>query len=156
MYLPYGVKFVSATLTADRVRAIPLLTGGSSRQHRPERPAAENVDVEVRDFLAGIEPDVGEQPIPGSTSPASRAIRPAARTKPAISPSERFRGEVVPGHVSSLGNHKDMGRGQRVDVMKGEHMLVLVDRLRRNLAAKDPREDVIVVIRLGSASIGIA
>jgi hypothetical protein len=42
-----------------------------------------------------------------------------------------------------------MDRGQGGDVVKGEDMLVFIDLVARNLAAKDLREDVLIVIGLG-------
>ena len=42
-----------------------------------------------------------------------------------------------------------MDRRQRVDVVEGERVLVLVDLLARQLAAQDLGEDVAVVIGLG-------
>ena len=42
-----------------------------------------------------------------------------------------------------------MERRLRVDVVKGERELVIIDGLRRQLAAQDAREDIAVVIGLG-------
>ena len=53
--------FLAGSLAAQTERAIPHATD-LARQHRPERLAAEDVDVEVRHFLAGALADVGEQP----------------------------------------------------------------------------------------------
>ena len=39
-----------------------------------------------------------------------------------------------------------MGRGQRIDVVKGEDVLVLVDFLAWDLAAQDAGEDIIAVV----------
>ena len=47
----------------------PRIGERSPRQHRPERPAAEDVDVEVRHFLAAVRADIGEQPIAGRDQP---------------------------------------------------------------------------------------
>ena len=41
----------------------------SAGEHRPERAAAEQVDVEVRHFLAAMRADIGEQPVAGRDQP---------------------------------------------------------------------------------------
>src|SRR5438046_5722898 len=56
-------------------------------------------------------------------------------------------GEIVPGDVRPLWNDEDVGRRQRMEVVEGEHLLVLIDGVRRNLSAQDSREDIAVVIR---------
>ena len=45
-----------------------------------------------------------------------------------------------------------MGRGQRVDVVKGEDVLVLVDFVAGDLAAQDAGEDIVAIVRQLSAS----
>src|SRR5271169_5479453 len=57
-----------------------------------------------------------------------------------------IRREIVERDIFALGDYQDMGRGQRVDVVKGEDVLVLVDFIARDLAAKDSGEDIIAVV----------
>ena len=85
---------------------------------------------------------------PARPARSSRAILPTARTKAGDLLVRALSRKVVPGDVGALGNHQDVRRRERVDVVEGERMLVLVDLLRRDLAAQDPREDVVVVIGL--------
>ena len=42
-----------------------------------------------------------------------------------------------------------MGRRERIDVVEGERMLVLVNPLGGDLAAQDAREDVALIVRPG-------
>ena len=41
----------------------------SNRQHRAQRPAAEDVNMQMRHFLMAVLPDVGEQAISGLNQP---------------------------------------------------------------------------------------
>src|SRR3546814_968680 len=56
-------------------------------------------------------------------------------------------GEIVPRHIGALGDHEDVGRRLRVDIVERQRVRVFVDPVRRNLAAQDLREDILIVIR---------
>ena len=117
------------------------------REHPPERPAGEEVDVEVRHFLAAVLAHVGQQR--GSrcaSSPRSFATLPTARMKPAISLGAGAGAEVGERDVAPLRDHQHMRRRLRVDVVEGERPLVLMDLLAGDLAAQDAGEDVGVVV----------
>lgn len=68
---PQHPKLAVAVKAGPRVR--PGVTNGeappqafvSARQHRAQRLACEEVDVEVRHFLMGVHADIGEQAIAG-------------------------------------------------------------------------------------------
>ena len=57
---------------------------------------------------------------------------------------------VERGHMR-LGDHEEVHRGDRVDVVEGEDVLVLVDLLRGDLAAHDLAEDAVrhLILRPG-------
>src|SRR5260370_38577781 len=61
----------------------------------------------------------------------------------------RVRGKIVDRDVFALGDDDDMNRRLRVDVAKGEDMLVLIDFAARQFAAQDAGEDVIAVVGHG-------
>src|SRR4029077_6178947 len=60
--------------------------------------------------------------------------------------SRGIRGKIVKGEVLSLGDHQDMRRALRADVVEGEDVLVLIDLFARDLAAQDAGEDVVAVV----------
>ena len=108
------------------------------QQHRSKRLAAEDVDVEMGDLLAGALADIAEQPIAlddellvardladGADEAGDFLIRGFGR-------------KIVPGDVGPLGNDQDVDRRKRVDVVEGERPLVLIDLLAGKLSAKDP------------------
>src|SRR3546814_866892 len=104
------------------------------------------MDVEVRDFLMAVEAGVGEQTVAGGDEPlvARDLAHRADETRDLGLAAPR--GEIVPAHIGALGDHEDMQGRLRVDVVERERILVLVNRLRRQFAAQDAREDIAVVI----------
>ena len=108
---------------------------GISREHRPQRASAKNVDMEVRDLLSRIHADVAEQTI------AAGHERLVAGNL-AHSPHEsgdllgwRALRKIVPRDVASLGNDQNVDWRQRINVMEGQGVLVLVHLVRGDLAA---------------------
>ena len=107
------------------------------------------MDVKVRDFLARVRSGVGEQAIARlDQSEVARDLADGA-DEPGDLRVGCPRGEIVPRNIRALRDHQDVGRRKRIDVVERKRVLVLIDSLRRNLAAQDPREDVAVVIGLG-------
>ena len=91
--------------------------------------------VKVRHLLAGIETGVRKQPITvldQSGSTRNMAHRPNESDDFGIGSAGR---KVVPRDVRSLRNHKNMGRGQGVNIVKCECELILIDLPRRNFTA---------------------
>ena len=54
--------------------------------------------------------------------------------------------EIVEMNVGALGNHQHMDRRLGIDVVEGQDVLVLIDRLARNLFAQDAGEDVAGIV----------
>src|SRR5690349_6368952 len=107
------------------------------------------MDVEMRHLLPGVHPGIGEEAVAGLD-----------QTRVAGDPADgadeagdlAFRGpagEIVPRHVSALGDDEDVDRLLRLDVVEGERMLVLMDLAARYLAAQDAGEDIGLVIGAG-------
>src|SRR5687768_14766643 len=126
----------------------PLAAQRLTRQHRSQWLAAENVDMEVRHFLARPLADVGQQAVTLDHHPRFAGdMADGADETGHLGVAGAFR-EIVPRHVRSLGDHQDVDRRQRIYVVEGERVLVLIDLLAGQLAAEDFREHVAVVIRL--------
>ena len=62
----------------------------------------------------------------------------------------RFLREIVDRDVLAFRDHDDMGRRLRIDVVKGEDVLVLIDLPAGQFAAKDAGENVIRVVGQGT------
>src|SRR5215472_10870225 len=57
-----------------------------------------------------------------------------------------FLGEIVERDVFAFGDHENMRRSLRADVVKGEDVLVLIDLLAGDFAAQDPGEDIVGIV----------
>src|SRR3954452_18446234 len=98
--------------------------------------------VEVRYYLAGVQPDVGEHTVALAHEPGvARDLADRADKAGDLRVRRPLR-KIVPRDVRSLGDHQYVRRRERVDVVQGERIFVLVDRLRRDLPAQDAGEDV--------------
>src|SRR5687767_1932940 len=107
------------------------------------------MDVEVRHLLARVHADIGEQSVARLDQPmVPRHLADRTHEAGDLLGGPALR-KIVPGDVGAFGDDEDVDGCRRVDVEEGERMLVLMDALRRNLAAQDPGEDVAVVIRAG-------
>ena len=62
----------------------------------------------------------------------------------------RFLREIVDRDVLAFRDHDDMGRRLRIDVVKGEDVLVLIGLAAGQFAAKDAGENVIRVVGQGT------
>lgn len=63
-----------------------------------------------------------------------------------------FFAEIGHGQVSSFGNHQNMDRCLRINVMKGDGEFVVIDFLARNFAAKDLGKNIVWIIGHGLGS----
>ena len=81
--------------------------------------------VQVRNFLAGVEAGVGKQPVPALNEPCFTCNSPDCAHKSGDFGLRGMFSEVVPGDVAALGNHQNVGRGKRADVVESQHVLVL-------------------------------
>src|SRR3954465_541380 len=88
----------------------------SAREHRPERPTAENVDVEVRHLLAAVRPRIGKQAVAGLDQSVLPGDVPDGADEPGDPSLGRARGKVVPRDVGALRDHQDMNRRLRAYV----------------------------------------
>src|SRR5690606_18720838 len=120
----------------------------SARDHRAERLASEQVDMEVRYFLAAIGSDVRQQPVTW----LDQALLARDMANRADEAGDLFRarprGKIVPAHVSTLRDHQHVHRRLRCDIVEGERPLVLVDLLARDISAQDFSEYVVGIVRL--------
>src|SRR3546814_8876276 len=125
--------------------AAPPLSPGrrvlvSAHEHRAERLAGEDVDVEVGDFLMAVEPDVGEQAIAGGDEALiARDLADGADEACDFFGARALR-EIVPAHIGAPGDDEDVQRRLRVDVVKGQGVFVLVNLLA--IGGESGRESV--------------
>ena len=90
---PSPAPVVGRVAAAPSPPAAPALRASVLLDHRPERPAGEDVDVEVRDLLVRVARrcwrGCDSRPRP---RPAARAVSPTAAKKPPISAGRRLAG----------------------------------------------------------------
>src|SRR6516162_6159719 len=102
--------------------------------------------MKMRDLLMAVPADIGENPITGfGHTLLPRNIAEGADKCGEFSRRSLFR-KIVEGDVLSLGDHQYMCRRACGNVVKGEHVLVLVDFLARDFAAKDASEDIVAIV----------
>ncbi len=118
------------------------LSSSASGMRPAERlGAADDVDVQMIHVLPADPPGVHDG-AEASGEPCSRARRPAMREHPAQHRAHGVRrlGERVD---MLLGDDHEVHRRQRVDVVEGEHVVVLVHLAAGNLALHDLAEDAV-------------
>src|SRR5688572_30604021 len=109
---PHLAVELRRSLAAETGRAIQK---SLTREHWPQRLAAEHVDVQVRHFLAAALADVAEDPVAlgvGTDHPRHLADS-AGHGRELGVPS--LRGEVVPADIRAFWDDQDVDRRQRVD-----------------------------------------
>src|SRR6476646_6837640 len=132
------------SLAAQTVRAILFRPEAkrSAGQHRSQGPAAKDVDVQVGNLLARVEPDIGKQAVAFRHQPGiARDLAHRSREAGDFRVGRALR-KIVPRHVRGLRNHQDVGRRERVDVAEGQGEFVLIDPVRWALAADDASGDI--------------
>lgn len=92
----------------------------SRRQHSAEVRPADNVNMQVRDFLIGIGAVIDKQAVAGFVQTLRAGDGGNVAAKGGEFVIRTGGGEVGKVAVSALGNHKQMRRGLRVDIGKGE------------------------------------
>src|SRR5882724_6612376 len=120
--------------------------GSPPRQHRAEVAAAEQVHVKMRHLLMGGGSGIGKDTIAAVGYPLVAADLAQGAHESGHLGRRGLLGEIVERDVLSLGDHQDMRRALRADVVEGEDVLILVNLVARDLAAQDAGEDVVVVI----------
>src|SRR4051794_14911838 len=94
-------------------------SAASAAQHRPKRPAAEQMDVEVRHFLSAVPADIGEQAIARRDQALFARDEPDGTDEAGNLCVGRLGREIVPRDVGTSGNDQDMDRCLRVNVVEG-------------------------------------
>ena len=89
-------------------------------QHRPQGPAAEDVNVEMRDFLMRIRAGIGENAVAGRHEPKFVRDLADGAEEAGDQIRRRLRREVGHRHIIALRDHQNMDRRLRVDVMEGK------------------------------------
>jgi hypothetical protein len=104
------------------------------------------MDMKVRDFLMGIDSDVGEQAISGLNQPHFARNIAHGTHKSGYFGVGGCGAEIIPADIGALGNGKDMLRRLRVYVVKGECPFILEHLAAWYFFAQDFGEDILVII----------
>jgi len=100
----------------------------------------------MRDFLMGVRTGIGEDAIAWFLEPEVPGDLANRAKKSGDLIGGGSSGEIGQRDVAGLGNHQDVQRGLRVDVMEGEGEFILVDPLAGDFAAQNAGEDVVIVV----------
>ena len=117
--------------------------GVSLSTRRPgQRPAAEDMEVKMKNFLAGITARIEDDPVAALTDPFFPGDLPGPEKD---LPEQGFRsvGGVVEGGEVVLGDDQDVDRRLGPDVLEDEDALVLEEDLGRDLLADDAAEKAV-------------
>src|SRR5713101_5155402 len=149
-----GIPHLTPTLSAPRggegafhIRS----TSSLPQQHRAEVAAAEQVQMEMRHVLMGCRAVIGEDAVAGLGD--TLLMRdPADRPHESRQLGRRcVRRKIIDRQIFALRDYDDMRGRLRVDVAKGEDMLVLENFVARQFAAQDAGEDIAAVVRHGGS-----
>jgi len=101
--------------------------------------AAEEVEVDVRDFLTGVGLAVDDH----SVAVVETELRGDTANDCEEGSDQRLvlGGDVIEGEDFGLGDDQDMNRGLRPDVAEGERKIVFVENVRRDFAVDDAAKD---------------
>src|ERR1700733_880130 len=104
--------------------------------------SSDQVDVKVENRLSRIGTDVEHGAISFFNAAVARNL--GRREVTAADQFSFFRCRFFQSANVFLGNHQNVGRSLRIDVFKGEGVVVFVNFLRRNLAFKNAAEQALV------------
>jgi hypothetical protein len=113
---------------------------GLLRQHPSEGTPTEQVQMDVKDFLARVSPTVQDEPV-------SRLVDPIFLSEPGGHPDHAAKRRLVRfGHVGDgrnrlVGDDENVGGRLGLDIPERRHQLVLIDKIGGNLPADDLREN---------------
>ena len=99
--------------------------------------------------------DIGEQPVARVDQPRLARDLADGADEPGDLRLRSHGGEIVPRDVGALGDDQDVDRGQRIDVVEGERMLVLIDLLATGSRRAGSARRCCRRRRAGSRSIGM-
>jgi hypothetical protein len=98
--------------------------------------ATQHMKMKMENGLSCVSPGIRHDPIAGAPQAFQGCHLRAAHQQ---SREQRFilRPQVVNGCDMSLRDHQRMDRRLRIDVVKGDRVLILLNKLRRNLLFRD-------------------
>src|SRR5271155_4066043 len=89
---------------------------------------------------------IGEDAVAGFGYPLLPSNTPEGADQCGDFSRRSFLGEVVERDVFALGDHQNMRRGLRADIVECEDVFVLINLLARDFAAQDAGEDIVAVV----------
>ena len=133
-----------------------LGVGGSASL--PWTLAAKNVEMEVVDFLAALGARVGQQTETAVRARVATVSKSNFRCKNHYStqPAGIFLGYVLKGDDMMSGHDKQMDGCSRMDIMKNNAIMILVDNLGRDFTLDDFAENAVFTHNLRSRCSGYA
>ena len=119
--------------------------GEGSPQFVLETLAPDQVKVQVGNDLSAVFPVVDDHPVPGFRHPLLVGD-PGGEPKHLAQDRHVLDSRLVQVDHVLLGNDKHVDRCHGVFVREGDQIVVLVNRLRRNLLPDDPAENTFVLV----------
>jgi hypothetical protein len=118
-------------------------SGSPASPWRPaQRASADDVKMDVRDFLAGISARIEDDPVAAVVN-ALLARRPAGGEEELAEKGVRALGRVLERREMELGDDQDVDRGLGPDVLEGQDTIGLEQDRGRQLAAHDAAEEAV-------------
>jgi len=122
---------------------LPLITAAATF---PQVTAAEKVHVKMWHLLMSGRAGIGEDTVAGFGYSLLPSNMPEGADQSGNLGSRGFLGEVVERGVLALGDHQNMRRALRADIVECEDVFVLINLLARDFAAQDAGEDIVAVV----------
>jgi hypothetical protein len=108
------------------------------RQHRPQRTTAQQMHMDMVNFLAAVAVAVHDQTVAIVGKAFMQRFSPR-RSSSGLTPLH-VRFDVIYGRNQNIGN-QNVGRRLRGNVAKSGHQLILIDNIRRDFPANDFAEN---------------
>ena len=124
----------------------PIPARSPAQQHPPEVAPAEQVHMEMRHFLVTVTTAVGDDAVAGFGDTPLSGDLPQGADHGRMLRRRGLSGKIVERDIFALGDDQDVGRGQRIDVVEGEDVLVLIDFVAWDLATQNAGKDVIAIV----------
>lgn len=91
----------------------------------------------MRHFLAAVRADIGQNPVARRLQAQLAGDGTDGADQPGDLVGIGFGREIVDRDIFALGNHQDVVRRLRIDVVEGQGEIVLIDLFARDLATQD-------------------
>ena len=132
--------------TGESTEIRPAGLRSAPLDHATQVPPGKDMNMEVGHLLVRVGAVVGKEAVtalnhaevPGDGADGAEKTR-NLRVRGVL-------GEIIHGHVGPFGNDQHMDGGLGIDVLEGEHGIVLVDLVAGNIASQDFGENIFRII----------